>query len=138
MIGDILQPTHLLFVLIVALLVLGPKRLPEAGRAVGTVIRDFRMAMNGEEQDHGAIPTAMSAAPGAPPAAAPSPPEEATVTPSTPEPPAFAGEPAASAPEAAAATPESTESAPETGGPAASAPSAEATNQPAEPAQRVA
>ncbi|MBV8946001.1 MAG: twin-arginine translocase TatA/TatE family subunit, partial [Solirubrobacterales bacterium] len=35
MIGDILQPTHLLFVLVVALLVLGPKRLPEAGRALG-------------------------------------------------------------------------------------------------------
>ena len=33
MIGDILQPTHLIFVLVVALLVLGPKRLPEVGTA---------------------------------------------------------------------------------------------------------
>ena len=45
MIGDILQPTHLLFILVVALLVLGPKRLPEAGRALGRGIRDFRAAI---------------------------------------------------------------------------------------------
>jgi sec-independent protein translocase protein TatA len=47
-IGDILQPTHLLLILIVALVVLGPKRLPEAGRAVGRSIHDFKGAINGE------------------------------------------------------------------------------------------
>lgn len=57
MIGDILQPTHLLFVLVVALLVLGPKRLPEASRAIGQGIRDFRMAMSGEGQEHAGIAT---------------------------------------------------------------------------------
>jgi sec-independent protein translocase protein TatA len=51
MIGDIMQPTHLLFVLAVALLVLGPKRLPEVGRQLGKGIRDFRAAINGEHQD---------------------------------------------------------------------------------------
>lgn len=49
MIGDIFQPTHLLFVLIVALLVLGPKRLPEVGRSLGRGIRDFRSAISGDE-----------------------------------------------------------------------------------------
>lgn len=49
MIGDILQPTHLLFVLVVALLVLGPKRLPEVGRALGRGIRDFRSAISGDD-----------------------------------------------------------------------------------------
>ena len=49
MIGDILQPTHLLFVLIVALLVLGPKRLPEVGRSLGKGLRDFRGALSGED-----------------------------------------------------------------------------------------
>lgn len=49
MIGDILQPTHLLFVLVVALLVLGPKRLPEVGRSLGRGLRDFRTALSGEE-----------------------------------------------------------------------------------------
>lgn len=50
MIGDILQPTHLVFVLVVALLVLGPKRLPEVGRSLGKGLRDFRNAMSGIEE----------------------------------------------------------------------------------------
>jgi sec-independent protein translocase protein TatA len=49
-IGDILQPTHLLFVLVVALLVLGPKRLPEVARQLGNGLRDFRAAISGEER----------------------------------------------------------------------------------------
>jgi sec-independent protein translocase protein TatA len=49
--GDIIQPTHLIFVLLVALLVLGPKRLPEVGRSLGKGIRDFRGAMSGIEQE---------------------------------------------------------------------------------------
>jgi sec-independent protein translocase protein TatA len=52
MVGDILQPTHLVFVLIIALVVLGPKRLPEVGRALGNGLRDFRAAINGEHEDH--------------------------------------------------------------------------------------
>ncbi len=54
--GDILQPTHLLFVLVVALLVLGPKRLPEVGRALGRGLRDFRSAMSGEDRSDATIP----------------------------------------------------------------------------------
>ena len=50
MIGDILQPTHILFILVVALLVLGPKRLPEVGRSLGKGLRDFRGAMSGIEE----------------------------------------------------------------------------------------
>jgi sec-independent protein translocase protein TatA len=41
---DILQPTHLLLILVALLVVLGPKRLPEAGRAVGRSLREFRSA----------------------------------------------------------------------------------------------
>ncbi|MGH2916455.1 MAG: twin-arginine translocase TatA/TatE family subunit [Solirubrobacteraceae bacterium] len=51
MVGDILQPTHLLFILVVALLVLGPKRLPEVGRQLGNGLRDFRAAINGERSE---------------------------------------------------------------------------------------
>jgi sec-independent protein translocase protein TatA len=51
MVGDIMQPTHLLFVLVVALLVLGPKRLPEVGRQLGNGLRDFRAAINGERPE---------------------------------------------------------------------------------------
>jgi sec-independent protein translocase protein TatA len=73
MIGDILQPTHLLFVLVVALLVLGPKRLPEAGRALGKGIRDFRSAIGGEDDHSDALPGHAAPPPEAvvPPAAAP-------------------------------------------------------------------
>lgn len=35
-------PTHWLVILIVALLVFGPKRLPELGRSLGSGIRSFR------------------------------------------------------------------------------------------------
>jgi sec-independent protein translocase protein TatA len=48
-VGDILQPTHLLFILVIALLVLGPKRLPEVGRSLGRGLRDFRNALSGED-----------------------------------------------------------------------------------------
>lgn len=46
MMGNILSPTHLLLVLAVALLVLGPKRLPEAGRGIGSAIRGFKDAVS--------------------------------------------------------------------------------------------
>lgn len=69
MFGDIIQPTHLLFILVVALVVLGPKRLPEVGRSLGKGIRDFRGAMSGiEEHANGLLrdePT-LSPAPRAP------------------------------------------------------------------------
>lgn len=51
MVTDILQPTHLLFILVVALLVLGPKRLPEVARTLGNGLRDFRSAISGEQDD---------------------------------------------------------------------------------------
>ncbi len=52
MIGDILQPTHLIFILVVALLVLGPKRLPEVGRSLGRGLRDFKYALSTETPEH--------------------------------------------------------------------------------------
>jgi sec-independent protein translocase protein TatA len=58
MVGDILQPTHLLFILLVALLVLGPKRLPEVGKTLGSGLRDFRQAINGESHHDDQAPTA--------------------------------------------------------------------------------
>ncbi len=50
MLGDLIQPTHLLLILVVALVVLGPKRLPEVGRSLGKGIRDFRGAVSGIEE----------------------------------------------------------------------------------------
>lgn len=38
---ELFQPTHLLFVLLVALVVLGPKRLAETSRSIGRTLREF-------------------------------------------------------------------------------------------------
>jgi len=40
------NPVHLLFLGIVALVVLGPKRLPELARALGKGVREFREAIS--------------------------------------------------------------------------------------------
>jgi len=37
-----LQPTHLILILVVALLIFGPSRLPEIGRAFGQTLREFQ------------------------------------------------------------------------------------------------
>ena len=39
-------PMELIIVLVVALLVLGPKRLPEVGRSLGKGIREFKDSLN--------------------------------------------------------------------------------------------
>ncbi|MGA8030471.1 MAG: twin-arginine translocase TatA/TatE family subunit [Bryobacteraceae bacterium] len=45
MIHDLLQPQHLLIILVVALFVFGPKKLPELGQGLGKGIRSFRDSM---------------------------------------------------------------------------------------------
>jgi sec-independent protein translocase protein TatA len=49
MIENILSPTHLLLILAVALIVLGPKRLPEAGRGLGSAMRGFKDSLSSPE-----------------------------------------------------------------------------------------
>jgi sec-independent protein translocase protein TatA len=51
MFTGILQPTHLIILLVVALLFLGPKRLPEAGRALGQGLKEFRSSIAGSQPD---------------------------------------------------------------------------------------
>jgi TatA/E family protein of Tat protein translocase len=46
------NPVHLLFIAIVALIVLGPKRLPELARALGHGIREFREAIGQQGESH--------------------------------------------------------------------------------------
>jgi sec-independent protein translocase protein TatA len=45
MIEGLLQPTHLLIILVVALFIFGPKKLPELGQGLGKGIRSFRDSM---------------------------------------------------------------------------------------------
>jgi len=40
------QPMHLLLILAIAVLVFGPKKLPELGKGLGQAIRGFKDAMN--------------------------------------------------------------------------------------------
>jgi TatA/E family protein of Tat protein translocase len=78
------SPVHLLFIAVVALVVLGPKRLPGLARALGQGIREFRQSLDigtgGEEPapppaaSSSSAPSASSATP------APEPPPVATDT----------------------------------------------------------
>jgi sec-independent protein translocase protein TatA len=47
-------PFELAIVLIIALVVFGPKRLPELGRSLGKGIREFRGSVSGESHDESA------------------------------------------------------------------------------------
>lgn len=51
MFEGLLQPMHLVLILGIALLVFGPKRLPELGRSLGSSIRGFKDAMNDERDE---------------------------------------------------------------------------------------
>jgi TatA/E family protein of Tat protein translocase len=46
MLVGIENPVHIIFIGIIALLVLGPKRLPEVARALGHGLREFREAVS--------------------------------------------------------------------------------------------
>jgi sec-independent protein translocase protein TatA len=66
-----LSPVHLIIILVVALLVIGPGKLPETGAALGRAIRDFRQAVDGKEE---------AAAPGGADPVTPAPSQAAPVT----------------------------------------------------------
>ena len=57
MFEGLLQPMHLLVILGIALLVFGPKKLPELGKGLGQSIRGFREALKGEEEKPAEKPT---------------------------------------------------------------------------------
>ena len=44
-------PMELVIVLVIALIVLGPKRLPEAGRSIGKGMREFKESLSGDSRD---------------------------------------------------------------------------------------
>ena len=52
MLEGLFQPMHLIVIFGIALLVFGPKKLPELGRGLGDGIRGFKAAMNPEKGDH--------------------------------------------------------------------------------------
>src|SRR6266567_2648259 len=50
MFEGLFQPMHLLIIFGIALLVFGPKKLPELGKGIGEGIRGFKAAMKDEEK----------------------------------------------------------------------------------------
>ena len=50
MLGNLLQPMHLLLILGIALILFGGKKLPELGKGLGDGIRGFKEAMKDDKQ----------------------------------------------------------------------------------------
>ena len=74
--SGLLQPTHLIFLLILALLLFGAKRLPEIGRSLGVGMREFKDSVTGVQEatkvdTRSELPPPQPPAPAAAPAAAP-------------------------------------------------------------------
>jgi len=74
-----LQPGHLIVILVIVLLIFGPGKLPELGRAMGDGLRELKKATGGEDSAKDAGTVTATAAP---PAAVPTT-TGATVTPIT-------------------------------------------------------
>lgn len=48
---NLLEPGHLIPILLVALIVFGPKRLPELGKSIGGALREFRRGTQGLKEE---------------------------------------------------------------------------------------
>ena len=46
---DLLQPMHLMLILLVFLVLFGGKKLGEVGKGLGEVIRNFKSSLKGDE-----------------------------------------------------------------------------------------
>jgi sec-independent protein translocase protein TatA len=51
MFEGLFQPMHLLLLFGIAILVLGPRKLPELGKGIGEGIRGFKSAMSAKEEE---------------------------------------------------------------------------------------
>jgi sec-independent protein translocase protein TatA len=60
MFEGLFQPMHLLVIFGIALLVFGPKKLPELGKGIGEGIRGFKSAMKDDEKPARVTATAAS------------------------------------------------------------------------------
>lgn len=60
-------PLELVVVLVIALIVLGPKKLPEVGRSVGRGMREFKASLSGDKDEADEqLPAAVEPEPRAP------------------------------------------------------------------------
>jgi sec-independent protein translocase protein TatA len=61
MFEGLFQPMHLLIILAIALVIFGPKRLPELGAGLGKSIREFKKAMSDVNKEINVTPEAKEA-----------------------------------------------------------------------------
>ncbi len=61
-----LQPIHLILILIIALVIFGPKRLPELGQSLGKSIKEFQNATKDVQEPLQQATTSAKAAPATP------------------------------------------------------------------------
>jgi len=88
--SGLLTPTHLIFLLILALLLFGAKRLPEIGRSLGVGMREFKDSVTGDSSNvetHSELPPPQATvpAPAATPEAVVTAPAPAQAAPAEPE-----------------------------------------------------
>jgi sec-independent protein translocase protein TatA len=50
MLGELFQPMHLLLILIIALLLFGPSKLPQIAANMGKSIREFKSALSAQDE----------------------------------------------------------------------------------------
>jgi len=54
-------PWEIAILLVIVLLVFGPKRLPEMGRSLGRGMREFKNSITGKDEDEDAAPAELPA-----------------------------------------------------------------------------
>ena len=60
MLDGLFQPMHLIVILFIALMIFGPKKLPELGKGLGDGIRSFKDSMRNHMDDSASSATGKS------------------------------------------------------------------------------
>jgi sec-independent protein translocase protein TatA len=53
MFGQLIQPMHLLLIVVIALFIFGPSKLPQLGASIGKSIRELRKGLDGTPEPSG-------------------------------------------------------------------------------------
>jgi sec-independent protein translocase protein TatA len=59
MFEGLFQPMHLMIIFGIALLVFGPRKLPELGRGIGEGVRGFKSAIRGDEDKPASVESSL-------------------------------------------------------------------------------
>jgi sec-independent protein translocase protein TatA len=80
--AGVLQPWHLIVILVIVLIVFGPGKLPDLGQSLGRGIREFKSSVKGEEDEAAKVEAAKATT--EPPATAAQPSATTAEAPKTP------------------------------------------------------